>query len=129
MKFLVLKEVVVGDGCVVVIFEIVKKYVGFGYEVILEVGVGVSVGYIDEVYIEVGVKIVKIVVSVVKGVDVLFCVCMLDVGKLLDGLIIIGLFDLFKFDVSVFNDKKVIMLVMEFILCIICVQSMDVLFL
>lgn len=50
MQIGILVEIVVGENCVVVMLEMVKKLISVGYSVVIECRVGVKVVYIDSVY-------------------------------------------------------------------------------
>lgn len=106
-----------------VIFEIIKKFVKVGYVFVVEKGVGDGVLIWDVDFIDVGVE-VGILVVFLKGVDVVFVVCKLDVvifKKIVKGMLLVLYFDL---SVEVVDEMVVFgfdVLLMEFVLCIIWV--------
>lgn len=124
-------EMWVNEVCVVVMLEIVKKYVVVGYCVSIVKGVGSVVSYFDEVYVVVGVELIdQLVVFVVDFV--LKVQVFIDVELLLFkcGVVLVGMFELFNGEQVVkFVVVGVIGFVFEVVLCIMCVQSFDVLLL
>lgn len=67
-----IKEIVLGEWCVVLMLEIVCRFGVLGIVVWYEVGVGLVVGFIDVVYDDVGVCVFDVGCWV--EIDILLCV-------------------------------------------------------
>lgn len=98
MKIVILKEWCDNELCVVVIFEIVKKFIVLGLIVVVEMGVGEGLYIVDEVYKEVGVFIGIFLLDMVDGVDFVFKVMLLmdeEIKVLLFGFLFVVIFLLY----------------------------------
>lgn len=66
----ILKEIIMQENWVVFVFFLVVMFIGYGYCVVVELGVGQEFSYFDYDYFEMGVDIVYSVEQVYK-VDVI----------------------------------------------------------
>ncbi|MEM9939617.1 MAG: Re/Si-specific NAD(P)(+) transhydrogenase subunit alpha [Pseudomonadota bacterium] len=130
MKLTILKETVSGEVRVAATPETVKKLVGMGHDVTLQKGAGLAAGFTDDAYKEAGGKIAAGIPSALKDADVLLKVrgpSDVEIGKLPEGLTVIGLMDPFGLDPAALNAAKITALSMEFTPRITRAQSMDAL--